>query len=225
VFKRLRRFPEAATDYARAKGMPVREPGISADFIDLTLYYNVGLDEDFQDIDRSSRTNSATLKIYNLSALPRGLTRLGDVQFDLRGAVLLTSSKLREFHVNCPDQITNIPITRVCKRVHFLHAAGWPASAGTTIGAYVVHYADGQEEELPIVFGRHVDNCVVSTDAEPRLRESSVAWTGTNTLGTVLRLFHTAWENPHPAVTIESMDYVSFRTKSAPVLIAVTTEP
>jgi WD40 repeat protein len=225
LFRRSGRYAEAASDYALTKGIPLRQPGTPAGLIDLTLFYNVGLEQDFHGTDKSIRTNDTAPPVYNLSALPRGLARLDEVQFDLRGAVLLTSSKLEDFHVKCPEQITNVPISRVFRRLHFLHAAGWPASAGESIGSYVLRYADGEEAGIPIIYGRHVDNCVVTGKGTPRASDSTVAWTGTNSHGTALRLFHTVWENPRPSVAIEWMDYVSNRTASAPLLVAVTAEP
>ena len=39
-----------------------------------------------------------------------------------------------------------------------------------------------------------------------------------------LRLFKTAWDNPQPDIEVESIDYVSKMTDSAPFLIAITVE-
>src|SRR5262249_5414261 len=136
-----------------------------------------------------------------------------------------TSSKLQEFHVNCPEQITNIPIARAAQRLHFLHSSGWPASKGKEIGSYLLHYADGHEERIPIIYGKHVDNCVVAGSKLPGLHAATVHWTGTNSFGVAVRLFHTTWENPSPAALIESMDYLSQSTSAAPLLVALTVEP
>ena len=98
-----------------------------------------------------------------------------------------------------------------------------PETRGTRIGYYQLHYADGEEEQVPLVYGQNIDNCVVSKNS--RTGAVDLAWTGTNASGTVLCLFHTTWENPRPGTVVESMDFVSQVTKSAPLLIALTVEP
>ena len=40
------------------------------------------------------------------------------------------------------------------RKLHFLHGVQQAAAPGTEVGAYVVHYADGSTERIPIVYGR-----------------------------------------------------------------------
>ena len=55
-----------------------------------------------------------------------------------------------------------------------------------------------------------------------------VVWRGSNPLATSkgysLRLYLRTWENPRPDEVVQSLDYVSTLTESAPFLIAVTVE-
>ena len=39
-----------------------------------------------------------------------------------------------------------------------------------------------------------------------------------------IRLFRSAWDNPHPRLEVESIDFVSKMTDSAPFLVAITVE-
>ena len=55
-----------------------------------------------------------------------------------------------------------------------------------------------------------------------------VAWTGSNPAaehqGAQVRLFDTAFVNPHPEKEIQSMDYTSAMAASAPFMVALTIE-
>jgi hypothetical protein len=49
-----------------------------------------------------------------------------------------------------PPSVTSIRIGMTGERLHILHAAAWSTAHGTRIGEYVVRYADGGEERIPI---------------------------------------------------------------------------
>ena len=93
------------------------------------------------------------------------------------------------------------------------------------IGAYVVHYADGQQREIPIVGGEDIRDWWVMPD-EPEIASTpKVGWTGTTPQGVPIQLFITMWKNPRPGVEISSLDYVSKMTQAGPFLVAITVEP
>ena len=52
-----------------------------------------------------------------------------------------------------------------------------------------------------------------------------VAWRTNAGGGITLQLCRFTWDNPHPEVTIESLDFISKMTRAAPFLVAITTEP
>jgi hypothetical protein len=91
----------------------------------------------------------------------------------------------------------------------------------------MIHYADGQQREVPIVIGKNVADCFEQPNEDGRL--FVVAWTGTNessrAQGKKIRLFKTTWENPLPGVSVTSIDFVSTKEVVAPFLIAITAEP
>ena len=55
--------------------------------------------------------------------------------------------------------------------------------------------------------------------------DSKPAWDGDTRPLTQIRLFETAWENERPDVAIESLDFISRKTGTAPILFAITAEP
>ena len=101
-------------------------------------------------------------------------------------------------------------------------SAGWIVSDDIVIGYYVIHYADGEQRELPISHREDVRDWIVS-DIEP-IGGASPAWRGTNDWRHNIRLYRTTWSIPRPDVEITSIYYVSAMTDSAPFLIAITAE-
>ena len=111
----------------------------------------------------------------------------------------------------------------MCRRLHFLHSTGGSAPSGTTIGRYVVHYTDGQQQEVPIVYGQDLREWHGFTDETDAVERGQVAWKGTDETSK-LRLYKSSWENPRPEVEVATVDFVSAMTDSSPFLIAITAE-
>ncbi|NLH72445.1 MAG: protein kinase, partial [Verrucomicrobia bacterium] len=193
------RLQEARQDKLRAKGIVPRDPQTPRNLIDLWSVYNAGLGQSWVAISVNWKT---------LSALPRGRQNLAGVEFDIRGIVQLSGSDLKVSWPEYPDKAEGIPVGQRCRKLHFLHAAEGEESYDTSIGAYVVRYADGQQQEIPIVYGKDLIACDLGP---PQHRNPPiVAWEGQQapTLP-ILRLFISTWDNPRPDIQIESIDFVS----------------
>jgi hypothetical protein len=197
---------------------PPRDPTTPKQLLDLTPFYNAGLDE-------SWHGNTGN----DLAALPKGRQTFGGVEFDVRGIVQLGSKSPSA--TNYPALIKGIPVKQKCQRLHFLHAAGFgtPRDEGEQIGAYVVHFATNQMPlEIPIRYGQEVRNWHVLAGEPAAPEELRVAWRGENaqskSAGRTLRLFLTTWTNVVPGGEVESIDYVSALATPAPFLIAVSVE-
>jgi eukaryotic-like serine/threonine-protein kinase len=213
----------ARANLAVGKRLPVappRDSRLDPRLIDLSAYYNAGL----------TRTWGISQTWDDLSDLEAKQQTFSGVAFDVRGAVILRSSHPDS---TWPERVEGIAIGRECSRVHFLHAAGArPAErAGVTIGSYIFHFADGSTLEQAIVMGRnvgawHADPATIRPEAigdGPR-----AAWSGSSAYsrssGKVTALFATTWENPRPAVRVERIDLISAKTRSEPLLVAITLE-
>ena len=203
------------------RGIPPRDPKASADLIDLASAYNALLTESWH----------AGGRLNDLSELPCGLQTFGGVQFDVRG--LIQVGAIARNGESFPAEVTQIAIRRSCWRLHFLHAAIFAAAAadGTQIGAYLVHYANGSQVEVPIVMGESLADWF--TQPEEKGKAFSIAWTGSNAesrrQGLTVRLFKSTWENPTPKEEISSIDLISIPTgqpplRPAPFLVAITAE-
>ena len=203
---------------AVALHIPARDPGARKELLDLTRFYNAGLNEAWH----GNKNN-------DLAELPTGLQTFGGVEFDVRGIVQLCSQSPAA--TQYPVLVKGIPVHQPCQRLHFLHAAGFgnPGDEEKQIGTYVVHFATNQMRlEIPIRYGHEVRNWH-SQAGEPAAPEDlTIAWKGQNALsksnGRSIRLFLTTWTNTAPDVEITSIDFVSSMAMPAPFLIAISVE-
>lgn len=199
------------------KLIPPRVPFSPRTLIDLSDFYNAALSQTWH--NPSAGNNS-------LEALTPGILQLGGTVFDVRGIVQLSGIELERAGGHFPQQISGIKIGQRCRDLHFLHATGWKHSDGSQIGTFVVHYADGEEVNIPIVYGDDVRDWNAASDSSTKVRRGTTVWTSTSTKTRwPVRLFKMTWLNPLPKMEIVTLDYVSSMTPSAPFLIAVTAEP
>lgn len=195
--------------------IPARLRQPPAECIDLGEYYNAAL----------VQTWHPGMPNNNLDMLPPGLLQLAGVVFDVRGIIQLSGADLRKAGGHYPQQINGIQVGKKCRQLHFLQAAGWHSPDGTRIGSYVVHYADEQEQVIPIVYGEDVRDWNGSNDMSNEITHGQLVWSGINNAGLHVRLFKTTWVNVAPEKEIVSIDYTSDMATAAPFLVAVTAEP
>jgi hypothetical protein len=95
----------------------------------------------------------------------------------------------------------------------------------------VLHYADGTQHELEIVYGRDLRDWWHGGRGDPaaEVTQAKVGWTGSNPVAdrykASVRLFVRTYDNPRPEVEVVSIDFVSKLTAAAPFLVAMTVEP
>ena len=167
----------------------------------------------------------------HLAELPRGVQTLGGSAFDVRGLVQVvlgkTSLNLQERY---PSRVKGIPIGRNLNRLQILHSIqGARQPVGTRVGHYLVHFANGRREEIPILYGRDARDWHEHPDAPADATEAVIAWKGgnpaTKEAGTRgIRLFKRTWVNPAPDVVIARLDFVAEHAMTTPFLVALTAE-
>ena len=157
--------------------------------------------------------------------MPKGVVTLKNATFDIRGVVQLTSRNPRvlgEF----PGEVTAIPIGQKAGRLHFLHGTcDKTDQLGELVGSYRVHFSDGSQKEVELFYYVNIRNKVRSVSGLNDLREAPLAWAGTTPTGSTYVLHTLTWENPQPDIAIDSVDFISARSKAAPFLVALTCEP
>jgi tetratricopeptide (TPR) repeat protein len=224
MLRRMNRIAEAQADWRRAIGVPARSPQTGTNLIDLTDYYNGSLTRGW-----IPSSQFGTTAERNLGELPQGVQKLGGVSFDVRGVIQLAGHSLNVvLHASFPVQVKGVRIEQQCHRLHFLQGTGWRAPEGTVIGRYVIHYADGRQQAVPLIYGENVRDWWSNPKLDEPTKDAVVAWTGSNPAvrdrGQALRLYKFTWKNPRPDSAIESLDLVSENSNSSPFLIALTVE-
>ncbi len=134
-----------------------------------------------------------------------------------RGLIVLHSPHGPK-EIQWPTQV-EIPVREQAKRLYFLgNVHGWaPADEGAgpwgALAEYVIHYADGQEQVVPLIAGRTTDDWVSPPEAdEVFLGPRGDPW-HLNVLGVSLR-----------PVVVEKITFRDLGTAAAPLLAAVTLE-
>lgn len=214
---RAGRRAEALTNALLPLVLPQRAASATPRQVDLSAFYNAGLDEPW---------HSFVTPGNSLAELPRGLVSFDGVRFDVRGVVQLSSSAMDKFVIGYPPAVERIPVKQRCAGLHFLHAGGWTLGvrAGIEVGRYRIHYAGGGEREAPLIAGEDIEEWQPPQGGNRSPSRASVAWRGRAPAGAECVLYHLLWRNPEPDTEIESLDFVSSGTESAPFLVALTAE-
>jgi hypothetical protein len=210
-----------ATRPAVTDPFPARSPDATPNLIDLSSFYNVSLTQTWLPIKDLGRSN-------DLAQLPGGLQKFAGVQFDVRGLIQLSGSALENLGGHFPKQVTGIPANCKATNIHFLHGTAWDALYGTVIGRYRINYANGENREVKIIFGRNVRDWWFPRTQPQHTLGAAVAWEGSNPasrqLGMAVRVYKFTWPNALPDVEIKSIDFESTMEKPAPFLLAITLE-
>ena len=133
---------------------------------------------------------------------------------------------------NLPKQIDDIPVNTKADALFFLHTARLDQRRNDRereekkrfeLCKYVIHYADGQTAEVPVLAEIDIDHF---QQREPRqIAGAQIAWTGkfddSNESAVV---YAKQWNNPRPDVAIKSVDMVYGKDKDrgVPALLAIT---
>ena len=161
----------------------------------------------------------------HLRHAPWGATDCNGVPFDFirpdqnddRACVMLRSTHLPDL----PDAVRGIAANLRADALYFLHAGAWLEN-GTEAFRYVVHYADGTTNAIPMVAGRDFGNWWIDARRTglPRSARCVVGWKNSENRG-----FHVLrWENPNPEKTIATIDIESACGGTIPIVEAISAE-
>ncbi len=196
-----------------------RDPSTPPELIDLSDYYNASLAVCWHLSDPGN----------DLSELPRGVQMFAGTRFDVRGLVQVQGelSQAQADKWRYPSRIKGIGVHRKLTRLQFLHAVmGRQYPTGTPVGHYLVHFANGRREEIPILYNRNATDWWEHAELPQELPEAAVAWRGANAAsrrdGKSIRLFKLTWNNPSPDVEVVRVDFAA--EQGDPFLVALTAE-
>ena len=210
--------------YDRSR-IPPRDPATPGKLIDLTEHYT-GLLDECSFVHPNNDYNRVDLR-----NVPRGIVTFQGVPFDVRGVIQCRphSHEGDPLWLGYPVNTGPVPVQAECEQLHAILGSVGSAAEDKAIGAVVLHYADGSQHELEILYGRHVRHWWTEGDPRTDTILARVAWEGPHgypaIYSTRLRIYHAVWDNPRPDQEIVSFDFVSkMTTTAAPFLIAVTIE-
>ncbi len=161
---------------------------------------------------------------FDLRTLPLGRQRFGGILFTVldpagnqgRSIIMLRGS--REELRRLPASV-RVPVGRRAAVITVLHASPFAASRfGEQVGTYTIHYEDGTEETVPLLYKRNINTWL----EEPVSMEQEVAWSGRTVSGLDVHLSLLRWINPYPLKVIRAIDLASAGTDAAPAVFAVT---
>jgi hypothetical protein len=121
-----------------------------------------------------------------------------------------------------PAEVKGIPVNAKGRALYFLHACAWGRPDGGDAATYVVHYADGTEQRIPIRVGVEIADWYV--DPRP-LPAAQVAWTGhSDDKPGPIGAYAMRWVNPWPDKVIASIDLLSAQKDPVVAVFAVSVE-
>lgn len=157
----------------------------------------------------------------DLSRLPTGRQRLADVTWQLGDKMVAAGG-------TAPAQVTGIAVGRKAERLWFLHTA-----RGAPQGFYRVTYLEDRRAWIPgkpdpfvLVTVRNGAQVLAAEMAMAVLRgdrflgDAACVWSDS---ATGQGIYATAWDNPHPDKTIESVDVVVNGGNGSLILVGLAT--
>lgn len=214
-----------AEELKRNGVIPPRSAEAGPEQVDLSNYYTAALQDDW-----------LVTAGANLAPVPTGLQTFAGTTFDVRGLIQLAGQNLyketemegAERDAYYPEAVEGIAVGQKAARLQFLHATCWKADPGTEIGAYTVHYADGEAVRIPLKYMHSLKDWWIRPGEED-VTDAEIAWAGQSEAARRMYgsnlLFKYTWENPRPEVEVAALDFFSTMTTASPFLIALTVEP
>lgn len=193
-------------------------------FIDLRAVANRGFIDSISGDAKGGFTDQGENCLRNV---PWGPTDCNGVVFDFirpdqnndLACIILRSTSLPQLEL--PEAVRGIPVGLRAEALYFLHAGAWMSGSSSEVFRYVVRYADGTSEPIPILEGRDIGDWWF--DARKKTAATQlwrVGWKNSESRGfQALR-----WDNPHPEKTIASLDIVSACGSAIPIIAAITAE-
>lgn len=174
-------------------------------------------------------------KNFTFAALPTGTQTFAGVQFNVYdfptspvpNAIMLGGNGVPN---NLPGSVKNIPVNRKADALFFLQAARIDNRMNNDdrqknrkfeMARYVIHYADGTTETVPLYSEIDVENYRQKMPAA--IPGAQIGWTKPYDNGEYAVAYVKQWTNPKPNIEIQSFDLEYGPDKrGVPVLLAVT---
>lgn len=209
---------------ARLRARAGRVDGALTDYryVDLTDHQNAARESAWHNLKDEGNT---------LKSLDRGWLQAGNAPFVVSEVIQVLGTGLAALHPDYPKEVRGIRVGRTVQHLHFLQGTGWAEKDGVVVGRYRVRYEGGESIEIPIRYGFDVRNWQYWPEGVAGEVDGAMpVWKGPQERWKSLypewgvRLYAQSWRNPHPEKVVESVDFESAMSVSAPFLVGLTAE-
>ena len=165
-------------------------------------------------------------------SVPRGTQLFDQVPFEIGGMFCLWGQGCaqRRPPVIFPEAVTGIRLNRKFETLYVYHGSFYSSPAGTPVCDVVFHYEDGSTVTNRMLYGDDFLDWTVNyrggTAIKPTDSNSKLAWVGGSYFVDKIQPLTfclTAIKNPRPQMPVVSVDFYSLKSRTAAVIMALTT--
>lgn len=157
----------------------------------------------------------------DLANAPTGMFTLNGIPFRLADSTHENSAirvaSTMDTEAVYPKEV-NLPLNTEAKSLFFLQTTARFDKTGKKAGSYIVHYSDGTQVEIPLIYGK---NITAWNDAK-ECSEAIATWAAYDENDDTILLRAIEWSNPSPEKIIASIDIVSGGTESGIALLGIS---
>ena len=110
------------------------------------------------------------------------------------------------------------PVNLTCDTLYFLHACAWAGRKGNRVAEYVIRYADGATEKVPVRNGHEITDWWAPSDCD----NCALGWQGRNAESGDIGLVIFPWQNSRPEAAIAAVTAQTTGRGSNLMLVALT---
>ena len=198
--------------------IPPRPTTAPDNLIDLTSHYTAPIR------GMGSIQNSNAI----LTTLPIGVNTYSGNQYDTRGMIYLSGKQQEQAKGEknpYPKKVEGIQVDQKLNVLKFLQATTWTDPDGTPVANYIIHYDDGTNVTIPVIYGVHLRDWY-QEEANRNLKtpEAEIVYRGWAGNNFPFGLYQQVWKNPHPEKTIKTIDIVGQNSFSNFFLVGMSGE-
>lgn len=162
---------------------------------------------------------------YPWKIVPRGTQTFANIPLELGGAMFLWGERNAKKKMIYPERIEDVPVNKSFETLYIYHSGFFEGKTGDAVYDVVFQYEDDTSASDKIINGEDLRDWYVNDPKlpmEPSGPRSTLAWSGADENGQVVRYCLTAVQNPHPTIVVKSLHFVSAKGQTAGCILGLT---
>ncbi len=195
------------------RGVPEDTVAVDIFPVDLSKYYQLRA-EHFEKVTR-----------FPWKIVPQGKQTFAGILLQLDGGIFLWGERNTKNGMAYPERIEGIPIEAAFDTLYIYHSGFFEGQSGDPVYNVVFQYEDGNSAKESITSGEDLLDWYLNdanAPKEPSAPRSTLAWSGADENGQVVRYCLTAMQNPHPVSKVKSLDLVSAKGQTAGCILGLS---